>query len=83
VTRRLRILHRKPRTRRDRMAVRLQAVRDDAGRRWKRLRHPRRRDAALLRTQELLAQLTEALHTEAEPSPRTRPGRLHLRHTPR
>jgi hypothetical protein len=83
VTRRVRILHRKPRTRRHRTAVRLQAVREDAGRRWKRLRHPRRRDTVRLRAQKLFVQLTEKLHTDAELSPRSRPGRSHLRHTER
>ena len=80
MTRRVRILHRKPRSRRDRVVVRLRVVRDDAGRAWRRLGRSRRRDSALLRAQELFVQLAEKVHLEPEPSARARPGRLHVRH---
>jgi len=83
VTRRVRILRRKPRSRRDRVVVRLHAVRDDTSRRWKRLRRPRRRDSARLRAQELFVQLAEKVHLEPEPSARARPGRPHIRRNQR
>jgi len=75
------ILRRKPRTRRDRMLVRLHAAREGVDRRWERLRHRRSHRVAQRRAQELFLQLGHRLHLEAaEPAVPARRGRLHMRH---
>jgi hypothetical protein len=80
VVRHVSILRRKPRTRRDRMLVRLHAVREGANRRWGRHRRHRRRRAAQLRVQELFLQLEQRLHPEPhEPVARARHRRPQIR----
>jgi hypothetical protein len=74
-------LRRKPRTRRERMLVRLHATREEVGRRWERLRHRRSHRVAQRRAQELFLQLGHRLHPEAaEPAVPARRGRLHVRY---
>jgi len=81
VKRRASILHRKPRTRRERMLARFHAVRDDARRRWERMRHQQQCRTEHARVQKLFLQLGH------KPAPRAdliveraRHVRPHLRH---
>jgi hypothetical protein len=78
------ILHRKPRTRRERMLARFHAVRDDVGRRWQRLRHEQRRRTDHARAQKLFLQLGHKPHPRAdlvvERARHARHARPHLRH---
>lgn len=81
MTRRASILHRKPRTRRERMLSRLHAVRDDLRRRWQRLRHQQRRRTDHARMQKLFLQLGHKAHPRTDlVVERTRHTRPHLRH---
>ncbi len=81
MTRRSPILHRKPRTRRERLLARFHAVRDDARRLVQRLRGrlPHRTEHA--RAQKLFLQLGHKPHLRADlVVERTRRARPHLRH---
>lgn len=81
MTRRSLIPHRKPRTRRERMLARFHAVRDDARRRWQRLRGQLRRRTEHARAQKLFLQLGHKPHLRADlVLERTRHARPHLRH---
>ena len=59
------ILHRKPRTRRDRALVRLHAIRESGRRRWDRLRRNRRLRAAHARAEDVFVQLGHSLRPES------------------
>ena len=72
------ILHRKPRTRRERMLLRFHATREGIGRRWTRLHSRRRARNAQRQAQELFLHLSQRLHPE--PVVPVRRGRLHVRH---
>ena len=75
------ILHRKPRTRRDRALAQLRAAPHGAERRWKRFRHDRQRRALERRAQNLFTQLGQTLEEFAnEPATPRRHLRLRLRH---
>lgn len=80
MTRHVSILHRKPRTRRERLVARLHAVRSDARLGWRRLLHRRQRRAHHARLQQLFLQLGHR-HPQAAPAVEpTRRARPHLRH---
>ncbi len=84
MTHRFSILHRKPRTRRDRMLARFHGVRADAHRRWRRLRHRQEHRAHHARVQELFLQLSDTAREPNRPRAGTSPNkRLHLRHAKR
>lgn len=82
--RRFSFLHRKPRSRRDRMLIRLHAARDGASRRWARLQSNRRTRATRRRAQELFLHLGHRAEPAAvEPlvqARRVRPHVPHIRH---
>ncbi len=72
------LLHRTPRTRRERMLIRFHAAREGVDRRWARLHARRRARKARRQAQELFLHLGQRLHPE--PVVRVRRGRLHVRH---
>jgi len=72
------ILHRKPRTRRERMLIRFHTAREGVGRRWGRLHARRHARNAQRQAQELFLHLGHRLHPE--PAVPVRRGRLHVRH---
>ena len=81
MTRLMTFLHRRPRSRRERLLLRLQSVPDGARKRWKGFRHHRRRLAARARAEELFLQLGRKPHPRADrPVERARHTRLHLQH---
>lgn len=81
MTRLVTFLHRKPRTRRERLLLQLQSVRDGARERWERLRHYRRRRADCARAEALFVQLGRKPHPRADRLvERARHTRLHLQH---
>ena len=67
MTRSVSILHRKPRGRRERMLARFRGVRDDAHRRWRRLRHRQAHRADHARVQRLFLQLSHTARAADEP----------------
>ncbi len=83
MTRLASILRRRPRTRRERLVARLQAVRSDARLGWERLRRRRQRRTHHTRLQKLFLQLGLG-HPQAAPAMEpTRRARPHVRHTNR
>lgn len=84
MTRRASILHRKPRTRRERLLARFHGVREDAHQRWRRLHHRQEHRADHARVQKLFLQLS---HTARAPDDlgveKSRTRRLRLRHSKR
>jgi len=72
------ILHRRPRTRRERMLIRFHAAREGVSRRWARLHARRHARDAQRQAQELFLHLGQRLHPE--PAVPVRRGRLHVRH---
>ena len=58
------ILHRKPRTRRERMLIRFHTAREGVGRRWRRLHARRHARNAQRQAQELFLHLGHRLHAE-------------------
>ena len=81
MTRLATLLHRKPRTRRERLLLRLQPVRDAARTRWDHVRRYRRRRADRARVEALFLQLGRKPHHHADrPDGRAPHMRLHLLH---
>ena len=81
MTRLVTFLHRRPRTRRERLLLRLQSAPDGARKRWEVFRHHRRHRAAHARVEALLLQLgRNPDHSSARPVGLARHRRLHLQH---
>ena len=76
MSRHVSILHRTPRTRRDRLRARLESVHNGLSARWARLHARRRTGAAQHRAQELFLHLGR----EAHPGPTARRGHPHRPH---
>ena len=81
MTRHASILHRKPRTRRGRVLARFHGVRNDANRRWRRLRHRHERSADHAKVQKLFLQLSHTARPPADPGvQKSRSRHLRQRH---